>query len=152
MDTTNSEKTDDFSDAVRAALAQDQPVFEQNGMKLVLAENGRAIIRTTATANMLNAPGMVHGGVAYVMADAACAYALRSIGPPGVTQNANITYLNGAREGMQLEALGSVVKAGRRMATLKAEVRVGETLIALGTFNFVRSQTANENKELTAKK
>ena len=40
---------------------------------------------------------------------------------------------------MQLDAVAEVVKAGRQMASLRAEVRTGETLIAHGVFNFVRS-------------
>ena len=70
------------------------------------------------------------------MADTASAYALRSTGSPGVTQNASITYLKGAKPGMELEAEARVVKAGARMVSLRAEVRSGESLIAHGIFNF----------------
>ena len=118
------------------ALAADLPIFEQHGMSLASAVDGRAVIRAVAEKGMVNAQGMVHGGLAYVMADTASAYALRTLGPPGVTQNASITYLKGARPGMELEAEARVVKAGSRMVSLRAEVRSGDSLIAHGTFNF----------------
>ncbi|MDE0367039.1 MAG: PaaI family thioesterase [Gammaproteobacteria bacterium] len=125
-------------EAMLKALAADLPIFEQHGMSLTSAGDGRAVIRAVAEKGMVNAQGMVHGGLAYVMADTASAYALRSIGPPGVTQNASITYLKGAKPGMELEAEAQVVTAGARMVSLRAEVRSGESLIAHGMFNFAR--------------
>ena len=118
------------------ALAADLPIFEQHGMSLASAADGRAVIRAVAEKGMVNAQGMVHGGLAYVLADTASAYAVRSIGPAGVTQNASITYLKGAKPGMALEAEARVVKAGSRMVSLRAEVRSGELPIAHGVFNF----------------
>ena len=129
--------------AMREALAADGALFDQHHMTLASAENGRAVIRAVAVQSMVNARGLVHGGIAYMLADTACAYALRSTGPPGVTQNASITYVTGATAGMQLEARAEVVKAGRRIASLRAEVRAGETLIAHGMFTFVRAATAS---------
>ena len=123
-------------EAMLKALAADLPIFEQHGMSLVSAVDGHAVIRAVAERDMVNAQGMVHGGLAYVMADTASAYALRSTGSPGVTQNASITYLKGAKPGMELEAKARVVKAGARMVSLRAEVRSGESLIAHGIFNF----------------
>ena len=122
--------------ALREALAADLPIFEQHGMSLASAGGGRALIRALAEKGMVNAQGMVHGGLAYVMADTASAYALRTIGPAGVTHNASITYLRGAKPGMQLEAEARVVKAGARMVSLRAEVRSADSLIAHGMFNF----------------
>ena len=118
------------------AVAADAPLLAHNGMRFVSAGEGRAVIRATAMSVMVNAGGRVHGGLAFLMADTACAYALRSIGPGGVTQNANLTYLNGVEAGMTLEAVAEVVKAGARMASLRAEVRAGELLVAHGIFNF----------------
>lgn len=126
-------------EAVLKALVADLPLFDRHGMSLTSAADGRAVIHAVATDSMVNARGFVHGGLAFVMADTDSAYALRSVGPPGVTQNASITYLRGAKAGMKLEAVAEVVKAGGRMVSLRAEVRTGETLVAHGVFNFVRS-------------
>ena len=129
--------------AMRQALEADGLLFDQHHMALASAENGRAVIRAVATESMVNARGLVHGGFAYILADTACAYALRSTGAPGVTQNASMTYLTGARAGIKLEAVAEVVKAGRRIASLRAQVRAGDTLIAHGIFNFVRAATSS---------
>lgn len=134
---TMSEDQSGLPEDLLKALAADLRLFEQHGMTLESAADGGAVIRARATDDMLNARGLVHGGLAFVMADTACAYALRSAGPPGVTQNASISYLSGARAGMELKAAARIVKAGRRVASLHAEVRTGDSLIAHGIFNFV---------------
>ncbi len=127
-------------EAVLDAVAADEPLLAHNGIEFVSAGEGRAVIRATALAVMVNAGGRVHGGLAFLMADTACAYALRSIGPGGVTQNANMSYLNAVEAGMTLEAVAEVVKAGARVASLRAEVRAGERLVAHGIFNFALRQ------------
>ncbi len=132
-----SDSQSGLSEEMRNALAADLALFEQHGMTLKRAARGRAVIHAGTTENMVNARGLVHGGMAYVIADTACAYALRSVGTSGVTQNAGFTYLSGATAGMKLEATAEIVKAGRRVASLRAEVRAGDTLIAHGIFNFV---------------
>jgi len=134
-----SNDIDGLPHTLSTAPLADQPLLRHFGMAFVEAANGRAVIRAAATEGMVNAQGLVHGGLAFVMADTACAYALRSIGPPGVTQNANMTYLIGAKAGMELEAIAEVVKAGRQIASLTAQVRAGERLIAHGMFNFIRA-------------
>ena len=123
--------------AVLGGVAADAALLAHHGIRFVSAREGRAVVQAEAMEVMVNAGGRVHGGLAFLMADTACAYALRSIGPGGVTQNANMTYLYAVDAGMTLEAVAEVVKAGARMASLKAEVRVGDDLVAHGTFNFV---------------
>ena len=126
----------DAPEAVLDSVAADGPLLAHHGIRFVSAREGRAVVQAKAMEVMVNAGGRVHGGLAFLMADTACAYALRSVGPGGVTQNANMTYLNAVEAGMPLEAVAEVVKAGARMASLKAEVRAGERLVAHGIFNF----------------
>ena len=127
----------DAHQAVLDAVAADAALLAHHGIRFVSAREGRAVVEAKAMEVMVNAGGRVHGGLAFLMADTACAYALRSIGPGGVTQNANVTYLNAVEAGMTLEAVAEVVKAGARMASLKAEVYAGGELVAHGIFNFV---------------
>ena len=127
----------DTPEAVLDAVAADGPLLAHHGIQFVSAREGRAVVRSKAMEVMVNAGGRVHGGLAFLMADTACAYALKSVGPGGVTQNANMTYLNAVEAGMTLEAVAEIVKAGARMASLRAEVRADERLIAHGIFNFV---------------
>lgn len=127
----------DTPDAVLDGVAADAALLAHHGIRFVSAREGRAVVQAEAMEVMVNAGGRVHGGLAFLMADTACAYALKSIGPGGVTQNANVTYLNAVEAGMTLEAVAEVVKAGARMASLRAEVRTGSKLVAHGIFNFV---------------
>ncbi|MCY3792845.1 MAG: PaaI family thioesterase, partial [Gammaproteobacteria bacterium] len=122
----------DAPEAVLDAVAADGPLLTHHGVRFVGAREGRAVVQAKAMEVMVNAGGRVHGGLAFLMADTACAYALKSIGPGGVTQNANMTYLHAVEAGMTLEAVAEVVKAGARMASLKAEVRAGGELVAHG--------------------
>ncbi len=135
-----SEGPGQFSEDMREVLATDRGIFEQHGMWLESAGDGRAAIHARAAAGMVNTQGVVHGGLAFTMADAACAYALHSVGTPGVTQNANISYLSGAKAEMELKASARIVKRGRRIASLHAEVRSGDALVAHGLFNFVLAE------------
>ncbi|MCY4214889.1 MAG: PaaI family thioesterase [Gammaproteobacteria bacterium] len=124
-------------EAVLNAVAADGPLLAHHGIRFVSAREGRAVLQAKAKQVMVNAGGRVHGGLAFLMADTACAYALRSISPGGVTQNANMNYLNAVEAGMTLEAVAEVVKAGTRIASLSVEVRAGSQLVAYGIFNFV---------------
>lgn len=63
------------------------------------------MVRATALLVMVNAGGWVHGGLAFLTVDAACAYGLKSIGPSGVAQNANMTYFSAVETGMTLLAV-----------------------------------------------
>jgi len=128
---------EDVPQAVLDAVAADAALLAHHGIRFVSAQEGRAVVHAVAMEVMVNAGGRVHGGLAFLMADTACAYALKSIGPGGVTQNANMTYLSAVEAGKTLEAVAEVVKAGARMASLRAEVRAGERLVAHGIFNFV---------------
>ena len=123
-------------EAVLDAVEADAALLAHHGIRFVSAREGRAVVQAKAMEVMVNADGRVHGGLAFLMADTACAYALRSMGPGGVTQNANMTYLNAVAAGITLEAVAEVVKAGARMASLRAEVRAGKKLVAHGIFNF----------------
>ena len=127
----------DTPEAGLDAVAADGPLLAHHGIRFVSAREGRAVVRAKAMEVMVNAGGRVHGGLAFLMADTACAYALKSVGPGGVTQNANMTYLNAVEAGTTLEAVAEVVKAGARMASLKAEVFVRGDMIAHGIFKFV---------------
>ena len=129
--------SEDVPQAVLDGVAADAVLLAHHGIRFVGAGKGRAVVQAEAMEVMVNAGGRVHGGLAFLMADTACAYALKSIGPGGVTQNANMTYLHAVEAGMTLEAVAEVVKAGARMASLKAEVRAGGELVAHGIFNFV---------------
>ena len=74
------------------------------GMELVEAGDGRAVVRMTITADMVNGHSLTHGGYVFLLADTAFACACNSHGPVTVAAGADITFLRPAREGDVLEA------------------------------------------------
>src|SRR4051812_1415835 len=74
------------------------------GMELVEAGDGRAVVRMTVTAGMVNGHALAHGGYVFLLADTAFACACNSHGPVTVAAGADVTFLRPAREGDVLEA------------------------------------------------
>ena len=74
------------------------------GIELVEAGDGRAVVRMTVTADMVNGHALTHGGYVFLLADTAFACACNSHGPVTVAAGADITFLRPAREGDVLEA------------------------------------------------
>ena len=109
---------------------------------LTLAESGEgyATVEMTATEDMANHSGFVHGGMISTLADSAMGRSLRTI-EPGVARamsfDLKLSFINAAKIGETLRATGRVVHAGRR--TMVAECRVegrGGRLIATASATF----------------
>ena len=75
------------------------------GIEVVDVGAGRATLRMTVTASMLNGHGMCHGGIVFTLADTAFAHACNSHGPATVAAAASIDFLAPANEGAVLEAV-----------------------------------------------
>ena len=80
----------------------------------------------------LVAPDTIHFAVLTTMAEVAAAGA---VGAPVVPANVSVNLLSRARSG-QLEARGSLIKRGRRLAVAEGEVRQGDRLVAKATVTF----------------
>jgi acyl-CoA thioesterase len=74
------------------------------GAELVEPGPGRAVVRLTVRADMVNGHGIAHGGYLFLLADTAFAYACNGYGPVAVARSAHIEFLAPAREGDVLEA------------------------------------------------
>jgi acyl-CoA thioesterase len=74
------------------------------GMRVRQLAPGRARVEMTATADMVNGHGIVHGGYVFLLADTAFACACNYPGSVTVAASANITFINPAREGDGLVA------------------------------------------------
>jgi uncharacterized protein (TIGR00369 family) len=122
---------------VLQAVAADKPLLDLLGIEFASAADGVARLETRVLPALVNAAGFAHGGIAYSLADIACAYALSSTGRRGVTLDAHVTYLKGATAGTHLVAVASLVSQSRRIASLRAEVHAGDVLIAHGMFTFM---------------
>jgi acyl-CoA thioesterase len=118
------------------ALEADAGMLDHFGISLVSAREGTCVLQATVLPRLLNAAGFAHGGVAYVMADTACAYALSSHERRGVTVHANMSYHKPATTNAMLTATARVVSLTKRTASMQAEVRSGDKLLAHGSFSF----------------
>lgn len=87
---------------------------------------GRAVLQMTVADRMLNLHGVAHGGMVFMLADAAFAYAANHGRRPAVAQNALVSYLRPVRAGERLEAVA--VERGRagRSALYDVTVRASD--------------------------
>ena len=119
------------------------------GLRLVETSEGEAVVDMTATEEMANHSGFVHGGMISALADSAMGRSLRTV-KPGVVRamsfDLKLNFINAAKVGETLRATGRVVHAGRR--TMVAECRVegkdGRLVAtASGTFAVTREKDAD---------
>lgn len=82
---------------------------------------GESELLLTLRPDMTQHHGYAHGAIVGLMADNACAWAASSVVGDVVTGSYTINFLAPA-EGQRLRARGTVVKAGRRQAIVRADV------------------------------
>jgi uncharacterized protein (TIGR00369 family) len=85
---------------------------------------GRVVIRAPIAAHVLQQHGAAHAGLAFTLGDSAAGYAALTLMPPAVevmTVEMKVNLLSPA-VGDSLEAIGEVVRAGRRLSVVRAEV------------------------------
>ena len=115
------------------------PIAQLLGMSLVEVGEGRAVFALEPAEWMYNPIGSVHGGVAATILDSCMGCAVHTLLPAGVgysTSDLQIRYLRGmSSDTGRVRAEGTVVHAGRRLATAEGRLVVEATgkLIATGT-------------------
>ena len=116
------------------------PAWAWLGLELVETGEGSATVEMTATEDMANHSGFVHGGMISTLADSAMGRSLRTV-KPGVVRamsfDLKLNFINAAKIGETLRATGRVVHAGRRtmVATCRVEGKDGR-LIATASATF----------------
>jgi uncharacterized protein (TIGR00369 family) len=114
--------------------------WEWLGIELVETGDDEVTVQMTATENMANHSGFVHGGMISALADSAMGRALRTV-KPGIVRamsfDLKVNFINAAKIGETLRATGRVVHAGRRtmVAHCRVEGRDGR-LIATASCTF----------------
>ncbi|MER7752570.1 hydroxyphenylacetyl-CoA thioesterase PaaI [Kitasatospora sp. NPDC097643] len=91
-------------DPAIAALYERDLTCRTLGIALAEASAGRAVMRMTVGATMVNGHGTAHGGYLFLLADAAFMYACNSHGPVTVAQAAQVAFLAPAEAGDELVA------------------------------------------------
>ncbi|MFI1562022.1 hydroxyphenylacetyl-CoA thioesterase PaaI [Streptomyces sp. NPDC020490] len=103
---------------------------ERMGIELLEHAAGRAVLRMTVTARMLNGHGTAHGGCLFLLADAAFACACNSHGPVTVAAGAGIDFVAPAHEGDVLTAVAEERTRSGRSGIYDVTVRRGGQVIA----------------------
>jgi len=110
------------------------------GLTVVDSGDGYATVEMTATEDMANQSGFVHGGMISALADSAMGRSLRTIEPVvarAMSFDLKLSFVNAAKIGERMRATGRVIHAGQR--TMVAECRVegrGGRLIATASATF----------------
>lgn len=107
-----------------AASFARQTMMTTLGAELVSAGGGRAVIRAPFARHVLQQHGAAHAGLTFALGDSAAGYAALSLMPAGaevMTVEIKINLLAPA-VGEAFEAVGEVVRAGRRLTVVRAEV------------------------------
>ncbi|WP_254448946.1 PaaI family thioesterase [Thalassococcus sp. S3] len=107
------------------------------GARMMEIDEGKVAIEAAIGSQVLQQHGAAHAGLAFSIGDSAAGYAALTVLPPDqevVTAEIKVNFLAPAR-GDMLRATGHVIKPGRRLVIVTAEVHAiagdQETLIAL---------------------
>jgi len=101
-----------------------QTMMQTFGATLIAAGGGRAVIRAPFAPHLLQQHGAAHAALAFGLGDSAAGYAALSLMPEGaevMTVEMKINLMAPAL-GEGFEAIGEVLRAGRRLSVVRAEV------------------------------
>ena len=111
------------------------PLHHRLGFTLLSAADGRATAEATVRPDVLNAAGVLHGGVLYAVLDIAAFCAAVSVLPPAtnaVTHDLHVQVLRASPPGATLHLEATVRKIGKRVLFVDVEARNGDAVVALG--------------------
>jgi acyl-CoA thioesterase len=77
---------------------------QSQGIRLDLVEDGHAVVAMTVAPNQANGLGVCHGGLIFLLADTAMAFASNSTPSPALAAGASIEFLQPAQVGDVLRA------------------------------------------------
>lgn len=96
------------------------------GMRFDEVDHGRIVISLDTRPDFANPLGTVHGGIAATLLDSVMGCAVHTTLPAGAgytTLDLKVNYIRTARtDGQKLTAEGTVIHAGRRVATAEGKV------------------------------
>ena len=100
------------------------------GMELVSVTPGRATVRMSVRADMVNGHAIGHGGFTFTLADSAFAFACNSYNRSTVAAACEVRFLAPTRLGDVLEATAVERSRDGRDGVYDVTVRCGETVVA----------------------
>lgn len=127
QDTVHAPRNPAFETDVRASYAR-QGMMSTMGAVLVDVKPGRIVIEVPFSEGLGQQQGLFHGAVIGAAGDSAAGYAAMSLLPPGsevVTVEYKINFMRPAK-GAMLRAVGEVLRAGRSVSVVRAEITCGD--------------------------
>lgn len=117
---------------IRTSMAR-SPVYQQMGLRLVSATEGRVVMTLDCDERHTNVDGAVHGGVLAFLADTAMGFAVRTqVDPswPNKTLSLSIDYMKGAIRGDQVVASARVDQSTKRFRWASVELTTAAGVVA----------------------
>ena len=117
---------DELASRVAHAMLADEGTGPTWGIVIEEARAGYARLRMTLREDMLNGHRTVHGGMVFSLADTAFAYVCNGRNERTVAAQANIVFLDAAKEGETLIAEGEEVSRVGRSGVTRVNVRTDD--------------------------
>lgn len=115
---------------------ESHPLHRYLGVDRIHAGEGRSRIEIKVGDGAVNPRGAFHGGVAYTLCDMACYAALLSElkdDEDAATHDLHVSVMRAAKHGDHIIATGRVIKRGRNVAFMEAELHCEGKLLARAT-------------------
>ncbi len=133
------EEEERYKEIIRERV-ESSPFYRHMGLEVTGLGSGWSTFRMEAGPHLYNVGGIVHGGAVMSIADAASAAALATLLEKGterpITIELKINFCSPATAGA-VEARGSVVQKGSRIAVCEVEVTQQERLVAKGISTYM---------------
>lgn len=121
------------------------------GISVLEAGSDRAVTSMRVRPEMCNGLGVIHGGMTFLLADSAMAFASNSDGEAAFATSAEIDWLAPATEGQWLTATAQRCHGGRRSAIWDITVEAGDSADTPTTLIAVfRGRTRKLGRPVTA--
>jgi acyl-CoA thioesterase len=109
-------------DFITRMKRQDEPAAQFLGTRILTLTPGHAKLAMVMRPEFANFYGVVFGGIIMSLADQAFGCAVNSLNYPSVAAQFNTHFLESARVGDELTAVGRVVRSGRTVSVADVEI------------------------------
>jgi acyl-CoA thioesterase len=107
------QKQDELASAVVDKMMQDDAFSQWLGIKIIDVKEGYSKVQLTLRHEMLNGFGVIHGGVAFSLADSAFAFACNNRNNLSMALDTSITFIKATKPGDVLTAEAKEVHNGK---------------------------------------
>ncbi len=123
-----------LADRVLHQMLDHDPFSQWLGITCLHVGPGTCTLSLSVRPEMLNGFSIVHGGIAYAMADSALAFAANSHGTQCVSVETSISHLRPCKVGDVLEASATEVNRSKNLGLYQVDVRNTHTKALVASF------------------